>query len=113
MQDTQFVLDTLEQAIHARKPAKKQIHHSDQDSRYVSIKYTERLADARLEPSVGNVGYSCNNALAEAIIGLFKTEAFNWLAIPVQRSGRKRNLAMGGLVQQRATTRTAWLHHAD
>ena len=78
-QDTQFVLDALEQAIHARRPAEKLIHHSDRGSQYVSIKYTERLADAGLEPSVGSVGDSYDNALAETIIGLFKTEVINRL----------------------------------
>ena len=78
-QDTQFVLDALEQAIHARRPAEKLIHHSDRGSQYVSIKYTERLADAGLEPSVGSVGDSYDNALAETIIGLFKTEVTNRL----------------------------------
>ena len=78
-QDTQFVLDAFEQAIHARKPAEKLIHHSDRGSQYVSIKYTERLADAGLEPSVGSVGDSYVNALAETTIGLFKTEVINRL----------------------------------
>ena len=78
-QDTQFVLDALEQAIHARSPAEKLIHHSDRGSQYVSIKYTERLVDAGLEPSVGSVGNSYDNALAETIIGLFKTEVINRL----------------------------------
>ena len=78
-QDTQFVLDALEQAIHAHRPAEKLIHHSDRGSQYVSIKYTERLADAGLEPSVGSVGDSYDNALAETIIGLFKTEVINRL----------------------------------
>ncbi|MFL4468991.1 IS3 family transposase [Tateyamaria armeniaca] len=78
-QDTQFVLDALEQAIHARKPAENLIHNSDRGSQYVSIKYTERLADAGLEPSVGSVGDSYDNALAETIIGLFKTEVINRL----------------------------------
>ena len=79
IQDTQFVLDALEQAIHARKPAENLIHHSDRGSQYVSIKYTERLADAGLEPSVGSIGDSYDNALAETIIGLFKTEVINRL----------------------------------
>ena len=78
-QDTQFVLDALEWAIHARKPAENLIHLSDRGSQYVSIKYTERLPDAGLEPSVGSVGDSCDNALAETIIGLFKTEVINRL----------------------------------
>lgn len=78
-QDTQFVLDALEQAIHARRPAEKLIHHSDRGSQYVSIRYTERLADAGLEPSVGSGGDRYDNALAETIIGLFKTEVINRL----------------------------------
>ena len=71
-----FVLDALEQALHDRRPAQKDglIHHSDRGSQYVSIKYTERLAEAGIEPSVGSVGDSYDNALAETVIGLFKTE---------------------------------------
>jgi len=78
-QDTQFVLDALEQALHARRPSENLIHHSDRGSQYVSIKYTERLVDAGLEPSVGSVGDSYDNALAETMIGLFKTEVINRL----------------------------------
>ena len=71
-----FVLDALEQALHDRRPAETDglVHHSDRGSQYVSIKYTERLADAGIEPSVGSVGDSYDNALAETVIGLFKTE---------------------------------------
>ena len=74
-----FVLDALEQALHARRPASGSglVHHSDRGSQYVSIKYTERLAEAGLEPSVGSVGDSYDNALAETIIGLFKTEVIH------------------------------------
>ena len=50
-----------------------------ESAQYVSVKYTERLADAGLEPSVGSVGDSYDNALAETIIGLFKTEVINRL----------------------------------
>jgi putative transposase len=73
---TSFVLDALEQALHERRPAKQSglIHHSDRGSQYVSIKYTERLADAGIEPSVGSVGDSYDNALAETVNGLYKTE---------------------------------------
>jgi len=72
---TGFVLDALEQAVHRRRPAKGGlIHHSDRGSQYVSIKYTERLAEAGIEPSVGSVGDSYDNALAETINGLYKTE---------------------------------------
>ena len=71
-----FVLDALEQAIHARRPAQggSLIHHSDRGSQYLSIRYTERLGEAGIAPSVGSVGDSYDNALAETVIGLFKTE---------------------------------------
>ncbi len=75
---TDFVLDALEQALWARKPTQGGlIHHSDRGSQYVSIRYTERLAEAGIEPSVGSVGDSYDNALAETIIGLFKTEVID------------------------------------
>jgi transposase InsO family protein len=51
-----LVLDVLEQALHARRPTENLIHHSDRGSQYVSIRYTERLAEAAIEPSVGSVG---------------------------------------------------------
>ncbi len=71
-----FVLDALEQALHDRRPAKGSglIHHSDRGSQYVAIRYTERLIEAGVEPSVGSVGDSYDNALAETINGLYKTE---------------------------------------
>jgi putative transposase len=71
-----FVLDALEQALHDRRPVHRGglVHHSDRGSQYVSIKYTERLAEAGIEPSVGSVGDSYDNALAETINGLYKTE---------------------------------------
>jgi putative transposase len=70
-----FVLDALEQALHDRRPVKGGlIHHSDRGSQYVAIRYTERLLEAGIEPSVGSVGDSYDNALAETINGLFKTE---------------------------------------
>ena len=78
-QQTQFVLDALEQALYERRPSDSLIHHSDRGSQYVSIKYTERLADAGLEPSVGTVGDSYDNALAETMIGLFKAEVIHKL----------------------------------
>ena len=75
----QLVLDALEQALHHRRPAERAglVHHSDRGSQYVSIKYTERLAEAGIEPSVGSVGDSYDNALAETVIGLFKTEVIH------------------------------------
>ncbi len=73
---TDFVLDALEQALYARQPTREQalIHHSDRGSQYVSIRYTERLAEAGIEPSVGSTGDSYDNALAETINGLYKAE---------------------------------------
>jgi transposase InsO family protein len=74
--ETGFVLDALEQALYDRRPFRQGglVHHSDRGVQYVSIRYTERLADAGIEPSVGSVGDSYDNALAETVIGLFKTE---------------------------------------
>ena len=73
---TDFVLDALEQALFARQPecSDALVHHSDRGSQYVSIRYTERLAEAGIEPSVGSKGDSYDNALAETINGLYKTE---------------------------------------
>lgn len=74
-----FVLDALEQAIHERRPVHRGglIHHSDRGSQYVSIRYSERLAEAGIEPSVGSVGDSYDNALAETINGLYKAEVIH------------------------------------
>ncbi|WP_443025013.1 IS3 family transposase [Sphingomonas sp. Leaf4] len=74
-----FVLDALEQALHDRRPVHRGglVHHSDRGSQYVSIKYTERLAEAGIEPSVGSVGDSYDNALAETINGLYKAEVIH------------------------------------
>ena len=67
-----FVLDALEQALHERRPSGgRLVHHSDRGSQYVSIKYSERLAEAGIEPSVGSVGDSYDNALAETMNGLY------------------------------------------
>jgi len=76
---TDFVLDALEQALYARRPASHGglIHHSDRGVQYVSIRYTERLAEAGIEPSVGSVGDSYDNALAETINGLYKAEVIH------------------------------------
>jgi len=74
---TELVLDALEQALWARAGAKGVVHHSDRGSQYLSIRYSERLAEAGCEPSVGSVGDSYDNALAETIIGLFKTEVIH------------------------------------
>ena len=84
---TDFVLDALEQALYKRRPVRKGglVHHSDRGSQYVSIRYTERLAEAGIEPSVGSVGDSYDNALAETINGLYKTEV-------IRRRGPWRSL---------------------
>ena len=76
---TGFVLDALEQALHERRPVHRGglVHHSDRGSQYVAIKYTERLAEAGIEPSVGSVGDSYDNALAETINGLYKAEVIH------------------------------------
>lgn len=73
---TDFVLDALEQALYARSPRHEDglIHHSDRGVQYVSIRYTERLAEAKIQPSVGSKGDSYDNALAETINGLYKAE---------------------------------------
>jgi transposase InsO family protein len=83
---TDFVLDALEQAIYARcgDGPTDLIHHSDRGTQYLSMRYTERLADAGIEPSVGSRGDSYDNALAESVIGLFKTEV-------IQRKGPWRH----------------------
>jgi putative transposase len=84
---TDFVLDALEQAIYDRCPTEVNalVHHSDRGTQYLSMRYTGRLADAHIEPSVGSRGDSYDNALAESIIGLFKTEV-------IQRQGPWRHL---------------------
>jgi transposase InsO family protein len=69
-----LALDALEQALHARTGTEDLIHHSDRGVQYLSIRYTERLAEARIESSVGSIGDSYDNALAETINGLFKAE---------------------------------------
>ena len=84
---TDFVLDALEQAIYARggtMPAGL-VHHSDHGTQYLSMRYTDRLADEGIAPSVGSRGDAYDNALAESVIGLFKTEV-------IQRLGPWRNL---------------------
>ena len=71
-----LALDALEQAIWEREETERSrlVHHSDRGVQYLSIRYTERLAEAGIEPSVGSKGDSYDNALAESVIGLFKTE---------------------------------------
>ena len=85
---TQFVLDALEQALYARQPERdgELIHHSDRGSQYVCIRYSERLAEAGIEPSVGSKGDSYDNALAETINGLYKAEVIHRRSWPTRES---------------------------
>jgi transposase InsO family protein len=73
---TDFVLDALAHALHARQPqnAERPIHHSDRESQYLSVRYTERMGEASGDTSVGSQGDSYDNALAETINGLYKAE---------------------------------------
>lgn len=71
---TDIALNALEQALWSRSDTEGLVHHSDRPSQYLSIRYTERLAEAGIEPSVGSRGDSYDNALAESVIGLYKTE---------------------------------------
>lgn len=69
-----LALDALEQALYDRDTDAGLVHHSDRGVQYLSIRYSERLAEAGIEPSVGSRGDSYDNALAETVIGLYKTE---------------------------------------
>lgn len=82
---TGLALDALEQALHARDVGDGLIHHSDRGAQYLSIRYTERLAEAGIESSVGSVGDSYDNALAESVNALYKTEV-------IRREGPWRNI---------------------
>jgi transposase InsO family protein len=100
---TDFVLDALEQAIYARcdDTVGDLVHHSDRGSQYLSMRYTERLADAGIEPSVGSRGDSYDNALAESVIGLFKAEV-------IRRKGPWRTLEA---VEFATLTWVDWFNH--
>jgi transposase InsO family protein len=84
---TDFVLDALEQAIYDRRSGEiaDLVHHSDRGTQYLSMRYTDRLTEVGIDPSVGSRGDSYDNALAESVIGLFKTEV-------IQRKGPWRHL---------------------
>ena len=82
---TDIALDALEQALWSRPDTEGLIHHSDRGVQSLSIRYTERLAEAGIEPSVGSIGDSYDNAMAESVIGLFKTEV-------IRREGPWRGL---------------------
>jgi len=97
---TDLALDALEQAIHARCPDDELVHHSDRGVQYASIRYTDRLLDAGIEPSVGSVGDSYDNALAESIIGLYKTEVI----------GRKKRWSSLEEVELATLTWVSWFN---
>jgi putative transposase len=82
---TDLALDALEQAIWSRTDTEGLVHHSDRGCQYLSIRYTERLVEAGMESSVGSIGDSYDNALAECVIGLYKTEV-------IRRQGPWRGL---------------------
>jgi putative transposase len=100
---TDFVLDALEQALYARKAQRDGllVHHSDRGSQYLSIKYTERLAEVGIEPSVGSKGDSYDNALAETINGLYKAEV-------IHRQGPWKTTEA---VELATLTWVAWFNH--
>ena len=98
---TDLVLDALEQAVAARSTTPGLIHHSDRGSQYLSIRYSERLAAAGIEPSVGSRGDSYDNALAETIIGLYKTEV-------IHQNGPWRNV---DAVEYATLTWVDWFNH--
>jgi transposase InsO family protein len=98
-----FVLDALEQAIHARRPSAADglIHHSDRGGQYLAMNYTQRLAEANLVPSVGSVGDSYDNALAETINGLYKAEVI-W---------RQRSWPSASAVEMATLRWVDWFNH--
>jgi putative transposase len=99
---TDFVLDALEQALCARQPERNSlIHHSDRGVQYLSIRYTERLTEAEIEPSVGSKGDSYDNALAETINGLYKAEV-------IHRRGPWRTIEA---VEVATLTWVSWFNH--
>jgi transposase InsO family protein len=110
---TDWVLDALEQAICNRcgPTMTGLVHHSDRGTQYLSMRYTNLLADAGIAPSVGSRGDSYDNALAESIIGLLKTEVIQTERPVAPSRGRGiRDARLGGLVQSPPVARTHWLH---
>ena len=106
---TDSVLDALEQALYDRKPDHNAlVHHSDRGSQYVCVLYTERLAQAGVEPSVGSRGDSYDNALSETINGLYKTELIHRRLPGKQRSPWSWLPGMGVLVQPSPTAGADW-----
>ena len=109
---TDFVLDALEQALYARQPGDPDglVHHSDRGSQYVSIRYTERLAEMDIEPSVGSKSDSYDNALAETINGLYKAEVIHRHTLGIPGVGRTGRAGMGILVQSSAADGTSGVY---
>ncbi|GAB4070723.1 hypothetical protein GCM10028812_40430 [Ancylobacter sonchi] len=112
-----FVLDALEQALHERRPVHRggPAHHSDRGSQYVSIRYTERLAEAGIEPSVGSIGDSYDNALAETISRLYKAELIHRRGpcapsrlLSSRRSPASIGSTIAGCWSPRRPIRTCW-----
>ena len=107
---TDLALDALEQALWARRPDtadpdQRLVHHSDAGGQYLSIRYTNRLTEAGIEPSVGSVGDSYDNALAESVIGLYKTELIHKRAVEGPRPSRVRHPRIRRLVAPRTHRR--------
>jgi transposase InsO family protein len=111
---TDFVLAALEQALYARQPEREDglIHHSDRGSQYVSIRYSERLAQAGIEPSVGSKADSYDKALAETINGLYKAELIHRRALEGAGSGRVGDPGTGDVVQPSSPARADLLYAA-
>ncbi len=124
---TGFVLDALNQAICQWQPSGDLVHHSDRGSQYLSIRYTERLAEAGIDPSVGSVGDSYDNALTENTIipeayatslgprssSIVQNRSHRLHgAMEIRRSGRMGNPEMGQLVQHKTPTQQNRIHHA-
>ena len=112
---TDFVLDALEQAIYARRRGALTglVHHSDAGSQYLSMRYTDRLVDAGIAPSVGSHGDAYDNALAESVIGLYKTEVIRRKGPVAHPRGRGvRHLDVGALVQHATTVGASRGHSA-
>lgn len=103
-------------AVYARQlnDSEDLIHHSDRGSQYVSIRYTERLGEAGIDPSVGSKGDSYDNALAETINGLYKAELIHRRGL-LENHGIRRagDAGMGVLVQQPEADGTTGLYPAS
>ena len=103
-----LALDALEQALYDRPIAESErlVHHSDRGVQYLSIRSTERLAEAGIEPSVGSTGDSYDNALVESAIGLYKTEEIHRRgALERGRGRRVRHARVGRLVEHEPPAR--------